>query len=154
RLPRDMAVTQESSPKLLAAIKDVQAAIKAAAVERRGNTVTGGVTLKSGEDAGGAFFEETEKAVDKSVGRGRVGQVAPAMHYYHDVMGAFPGAAICDKTTGKPLLSWRVAILPYIEEDNLYKQFRLDEPWNSEHNLKLLEKMPKSYTLEGREAKK
>jgi hypothetical protein len=46
---------------------------------------------------------------------------------------------------GKALLSWRVAILPYIEEEKLYQQFKLAEPWDSEHNKKLIEKMPKIY---------
>jgi hypothetical protein len=46
---------------------------------------------------------------------------------------------------GRPLYSWRVLILPYIEEDALYKEFRLDEPWDSEHNIRLLERMPRSY---------
>jgi len=74
-------------------------------------------------------------------------QLALAMHNYHDAYGAFPQAAICDKN-GKPLLSWRVSILPFIEQDNLYRQFHLDEPWDSEHNKKLL--LPiKTYMLEG-----
>ncbi len=59
-------------------------------------------------------------------------------------MGAFPTAAILDKN-GKPLLSWRVALLPYIEQDALYRQFKLDEPWDSEHNKKLIAQMPKIY---------
>jgi hypothetical protein len=42
-------------------------------------------------------------------------------------------------------LSWRVQILPFLEEDTLYKQFKLDEPWDSDHNKKLVEKMPKVY---------
>ena len=50
--------------------------------------------------------------------------------------GTFPPTS-CRKD-GKPLLSWRVAILPYIEQDALYKQFHLDEPWDSEHNKKLI----------------
>jgi hypothetical protein len=58
--------------------------------------------------------------------------------------GVMPAAAIYSKD-GKPLLSWRVAILPYIEQEDLYKQFHLDEPWDSEHNKKLLAKMPKVY---------
>lgn len=53
-------------------------------------------------------------------------------------------AAIVDGD-GKPLLSWRVAILPYLEQDELYRQFHLDEPWDSEHNLKLLPLMPSMY---------
>ncbi len=70
-------------------------------------------------------------------------QIGLALHNYHDTFGTIP-AAICDKN-GKPLLSWRVAILPYIEMENLYKQFHLNEAWNSAHNKKLLAKMPKTY---------
>src|SRR5262249_41306492 len=44
------------------------------------------------------------------------------------------------------LLSWRVAILPYIEQDNLYKQFHLDEPWDSDHNKRLAETVVKVYS--------
>ncbi|MEI7853931.1 MAG: DUF1559 domain-containing protein [Planctomycetota bacterium] len=72
-------------------------------------------------------------------------QIALAMHNYESTYNGFPAAAICDKKTGKPLLSWRVAILPFIEQEALYKQFKLDEPWDSEHNLKLAKNMPKVY---------
>ncbi|MCR4414617.1 MAG: DUF1559 domain-containing protein [Thermoguttaceae bacterium] len=71
-------------------------------------------------------------------------QLGLAMHNYHSVYRRFPAAAICDNS-GKPLLSWRVAILPYIEQQTLYKQFHLDEPWDSEHNKKLIAKMPAVY---------
>jgi hypothetical protein len=67
--------------------------------------------------------------------------LALGMHNYHSAYNAFPAHAIYSKD-GKPLLSWRVALLPYLEQDNLYKQFKLDEPWDSEHNKKLIEKMP------------
>src|SRR5579872_2102693 len=53
-------------------------------------------------------------------------------------------AASRDKD-GHPLLSWRVLLLPYLEEGELYKQFHLDEPWDSEHNLALLPRMPRTY---------
>src|SRR5262245_60529094 len=81
-------------------------------------------------------------------------QIAIAFHSFHDVHGAFPASAITDKN-GKALLSWRVALLPYLEEDNLYKEFKLDEPWDSKHNKKLLEKMPQVYapTITGKPAK-
>jgi hypothetical protein len=71
-------------------------------------------------------------------------QLAVAMHNHEAAFGRLPAAAICDKN-GKPLLSWRVAILPFIEQDALYKEFHLDEPWDSEHNKKLIAKMPKTY---------
>ena len=67
-------------------------------------------------------------------------QIGLAMHNFREDKGK-PARAIYDKQ-GKPLLSWRVAILPYLEENELYKQFHLDEPWDSEHNRKLSEKMP------------
>jgi uncharacterized protein DUF1559 len=76
-------------------------------------------------------------------------QLGLAMHNYHDTMNAFPPAAVCDKT-GKSLLSWRVLILPYVNEEKLYKEFKLDEPWDSEHNKKLLVKMPKVYAIPGK----
>jgi uncharacterized protein (TIGR03067 family) len=75
-------------------------------------------------------------------------QMLLAMHNYHDAYTTFPAAAICDKN-GKPLLSWRVTILPYIEQDALYRQFKLDEPWDSENNKKLLTQMPKIYGAKG-----
>ena len=77
-------------------------------------------------------------------------QILLAIHNYHDVNSRFP-ADITDKA-GKPLLSWRVAILPYIEQDNLYKQFKLDEPWDSEHNKPLSQTVVKLYQVPGQAA--
>ncbi len=76
-------------------------------------------------------------------------QIGLAMHNYHDVNNQFPPAAVCDKK-GKPQLSWRVLILPYIEQDALYKEFKLDEPWDSDNNKKLIAKMPKIYAMPGK----
>jgi hypothetical protein len=68
-------------------------------------------------------------------------QLALAMHNYHDQHGQFPMAASLDPS-GKPLLSWRVLLLPYLDQQSLYEQFHLDEPWDSEHNRALSAKMP------------
>jgi hypothetical protein len=70
-------------------------------------------------------------------------QVILAMHMYAsaDPHGRLPAQAICDPD-GKPLLSWRVAILPFLDEVELFKKFRLDEPWDSEHNRALIPLMP------------
>jgi Protein of unknown function (DUF1559) len=73
-------------------------------------------------------------------------QIGLALHNYHDVNNTLPPAAIVDKK-GKPMLSWRVMILPYVDQEALYKEFRLDEPWDSEHNKKLIDKMPATYAL-------
>jgi hypothetical protein len=71
-------------------------------------------------------------------------QFGLAMHNYHDANRHFPAAAIYS-LDGKPLLSWRVAILPMMEYGNLYDQFHFDEPWDSEHNKKLIDKIPEIY---------
>jgi hypothetical protein len=68
-----------------------------------------------------------------------------AMHNYaaeHE--GKFP--RIANGRPGEPGgLSWRVALLPYLGEESLFKEFHLDEPWNSPHNLQLLKRMPEVY---------
>jgi WD40 repeat protein len=71
-------------------------------------------------------------------------QVAVAMHNYHATHRTFPPHASYD-ASAKPLLSWRVHLLPYLEQQQLYQQFHLDEPWDSEHNRKLIAKMPDFY---------
>jgi hypothetical protein len=72
-------------------------------------------------------------------------QIALAMHMFHDAHHSFPPHASYDKD-GKPLLSWRVHILPFLEEDNLYQQFHLNEPWDSPHNRALISRMPEVYS--------
>jgi hypothetical protein len=67
-----------------------------------------------------------------------------AMHNYHDQHRRFPPAAVCGPD-GKPLLSWRVLILPYLNEDDLFNQFHLDEPWDGPHNIHLISQMPPIY---------
>ncbi len=64
-----------------------------------------------------------------------------AMYNFLAAKRHFPAEAIRDSNS-KPLLSWRVAILPYLDQAPLYKEFHLDEPWDSEHNKALIAKMP------------
>jgi RNA polymerase sigma factor (sigma-70 family) len=49
----------------------------------------------------------------------------------------------------RALLSWRVALLPYLGEQDLFRQFHLEEPWDSPHNKPLLNKMPWVYAAPG-----
>jgi hypothetical protein len=88
-------------------------------------------------------FSSTTEAPMRAATEGNLKQIGFALHAYHDANGALPGG-FADKT-GKPGLSWRVAILPYIEQNNLYQQFKFDEPWDSEANKKLIPMMPKVY---------
>lgn len=70
--------------------------------------------------------------------------IAEGLLKYESKHGCFPPVAIRDRE-GKALLSWRVTLLPYLGEEELYRQFHLDEPWDSPHNLRLLERMPNVY---------
>jgi hypothetical protein len=73
--------------------------------------------------------------------------IAKAFLEYADKYGSrFPTPAILDKN-GKPVMSWRVTILPQLGQEKLYRQFKLDEPWDSEHNKKLIASMPAVYRL-------
>src|SRR5262245_41268665 len=87
--------------------------------------------------------EKPQLAAARQLSQNNLKQIALGFHATHDTYGAFPGG-IYDKT-GKVGLSWRVAILPFVDQVALYKEFKLDEPWNSEHNKKLIAKMPKLY---------
>lgn len=71
-------------------------------------------------------------------------QIGLAMHNHYSTFNHLPKPAITDDS-GKPLLSWRVKILPFIEQQALYEQFHLDEPWDSPHNLTLIEQMPETF---------
>jgi hypothetical protein len=68
------------------------------------------------------------------------------MHNYESEHGHLPPAVVYGDD-GRPLYSWRVLILPYIEQNDVYKEFHLDEPWDSPHNITLLPRMPSSYAL-------
>jgi hypothetical protein len=91
---------------------------------------------------------------NESDSQGNLKAIGAAVWQYHDDKGNVFPDDIRDKN-GKPLLSWRVAILPYVEMKKLYEEFKLDEPWDSKHNKKLLAKMPKVFasprvTLKGK----
>jgi len=80
---------------------------------------------------------------DLQISSNNLKQIGLAFHNFNDATGALPNN-VTDKD-GKALLSWRVQILPYIEEDKLYKEFKLNEPWDSDNNKKLIARMPKVY---------
>jgi prepilin-type processing-associated H-X9-DG protein len=75
-------------------------------------------------------------------------QIALAFHNHHFANNQFPGD-IYGKD-GKPLLSWRVAILPFIDQGTLYKKFKLDEPWDSPNNKPLLKEIPPTFACPSR----
>ncbi len=70
--------------------------------------------------------------------------IAIALHKYHAVHGRFPPPVLYSPD-GKTPYSWRVALLPYLDEGDLYKRYHLDEPWDGPNNIKLLEEIPDAY---------
>ena len=75
-------------------------------------------------------------------------QIALALHNFYSAFDTFPPQSLTSKD-GKKLLSWRVLILPFIEQQALYEQFHLDEPWDSPHNRTLIDKMPQIFLTPG-----
>jgi hypothetical protein len=81
-----------------------------------------------------------QAARHQATSKNNLRQIALAVHAYHDAYNRLPDDIRDNK--GKALLSWRVALLPYIGHAKLHREFKLDEPWDSKHNRKLLAKMP------------
>jgi hypothetical protein len=94
--------------------------------------------------AGRVVYERARKQVLQERSQDNLRQLAQAMLRYNDEHGRLPPAVVFDKE-GQPLHSWRVLILPYLGKKALYYQFRLDEPWDSAHNRRLLAAIPDVY---------
>ncbi len=69
-----------------------------------------------------------------------------AMHNYHDAHGHLPPAYIAGRD-GKPWHSWRVLILPFLEEQELFERYDFDQPWNGPDNIRLLDQMPDVFRI-------
>jgi hypothetical protein len=108
----------------------------------KGEGETAEPAVDLGKAASDAKLAE-EAARHRNVSKENLSQIGIAVHNYHAAENRLP-ADITDKK-GKALLSWRVALLPHLDQDKLCKEFKLDEPWDSKHNIQLLEKMPAVY---------
>ena len=75
-------------------------------------------------------------------------QIGLAMHNHHDTFKTFPDEAVRDDA-GEPLLSWRVKLLPFLGERELFDRFRMNEPWDSPHNKPLIEQIPNVFKVPG-----
>jgi prepilin-type processing-associated H-X9-DG protein len=142
---------EEALKDLVTLMRAAGAAAKGAKFSTLGNETRLSVSLPADLPFAAAYLAAKRKVQDAAalnVSANNLKQIALALHNYHDANGTFPPAAVCGKNA-EPQLSWRVLILPYIEEDALYKEFKLDEPWDSEHNKPLLAKMPKVYSMPG-----
>jgi hypothetical protein len=92
------------------------------------------------------LFYGAESITNKSASQEKLRRLAEAMFDYcaKQAEDRLPPHAKFS-SDGKPLLSWRVLLLPMLGEKELFRQFHFDEPWDSEHNRKLLTKMPRIF---------
>jgi hypothetical protein len=147
-----MTTADKALGPIVEVMKQTEKEMKGLKWKREGTTLAATVEVKISIDpvamAAADALQRARIAASRMQGSNNLKQIGLAMHNYLDSNGSFPPAAVFDKD-GKALLSWRVLILPFIEQDALYKEFKLDEPWDSPHNKKLLARMPKTYEVPG-----
>ncbi|HEX3150122.1 MAG TPA: DUF1559 domain-containing protein [Gemmataceae bacterium] len=104
--------------------------------------------LCGGAIFGGCYFlkrgvSSVQNAADRMNSSNNLKEIGLACHLYADKYDDIPNNSY--DANGKPLLSWRVHILPFLGEQGLYNQFNLNEPWDSATNKRLLSQMPRVY---------
>ena len=76
--------------------------------------------------------------------RDNLKRIGLAMHMYHQTYGVFPPPCLTDEN-GMPIHSWRVLLLPFLDEQELYDEYRFDEPWDGPSNSRLHSRMPEIF---------
>ena len=132
--------------------------LKEATVTSAGTEVTATAEVPFADDLAkfvAAMPKQLVSRRDERTAINNLKQLALAMHNFNDANGRLPGDVMMmgDKTTA---WSWRVQILPYVEQDAIYRQLDFTKSWDDPVNQKLLEglEMPKIFELPGREAPK
>lgn len=83
-------------------------------------------------------------AARRSQCKNNLKQIGLALHNYHDQYGCFPPAYLADEN-GRPMHSWRVLLLPFLDQVVLYKKYRFEEPWDGPNNCKLADQIVAVY---------
>ena len=135
--------------------ESVKRSVEAAAIRIDGTDAVAALTVRADLPFGPALAAQFGQGVggdrgDRLMSQNNMKQLGLAMHNYESANRTLPAPAVIGKK-GKQLLSWRVTVLPYLEQDALFRQFKLDEAWDSEHNLKVLKDtpMPAVFALPG-----
>ncbi len=85
----------------------------------------------------GPFRYRAGEPAWKAQCKNRLMQITLALGNYHDTYRSFPPACMTD-SNGKAMHSWRVLLLPFLEEKKLYEQYDFSQPWDSADNQRLL----------------
>jgi hypothetical protein len=154
-LRKEVARNTESAAVMTPLIDLASAALDKAEVNADGAIVSARVEAEVGPTiakAMAALPDLMEIGGARAKTQNNLKQIGLACHNYHDTMGQFPSNFV--GPDGKVLFSWRVAILPFIEQDNMWKQLDMTKPWDDPQNAKVLEKMPDVFRVYGRDAEK
>jgi hypothetical protein len=107
--------------------------------------------------AGYFGYNAFQTSNDQRLALNNLKQIGLAMHIYHDANNRLPPAAAPAPAgapnfpfppvpnPNRPAVSWRVLLLPYLEQGHLFNQYRMDEPWDSANNRNVLNQMPEVY---------
>lgn len=143
-------VKRENEQELVPLVKLALALINSIQFAQTGENVTLTATLSNQTVLTNALASLVTAMIEVRKASLRIGslqnlkQLVLAMHLYHDKHKHFPSAVIMGPD-GKTPHSWRVALLPYLDQEKLYQEYRLNEPWDSEHNKQILAKMPEVF---------
>tara|TARA_R110002111_G_scaffold153375_1_gene220209 strand:- start:177154 stop:179835 length:2682 start_codon:yes stop_codon:yes gene_type:complete len=126
---------------LMSLVGVAEQAMDSTRVTQKGEDVTLAAALPDDSDAQmvallAPAIMQAREATRRAESMNNLKQIILALHNYYDVHKHFPPAVVIGPD-GKTPHSWRVAILPYLDQQALYDQYHLDEPWNSQHNLKI-----------------
>ena len=126
-------------------LEEARSGLRAAVVEQEGAVVRTSVSIKVDPATVATALTTLKQTAARKPSENNLKQIGLAIINYSTSNGGRFPTSVYSKD-GKPLLSWRVLLLPYIEEEALYKDFKLDEPWDGPNNKKLLARRPRAYT--------
>lgn len=90
--------------------------------------------------------QKVREAASRQQSQSNLRMMGLAAYNYHTAVGVMPMATSSAQEPGRPHpYSWRVALLPYLEQQNLQMQYNFNEPWDSPNNRRLLSQMPRIY---------
>jgi hypothetical protein len=158
-LGAELASTSAGKP----VVQEAHRTLKDAKIEVSGSDVTLAASYKADFDFNklvAELLKEERENTPKLIAKNNLMQIGLALINFGDanngripIFGVGPKGQVLANAKANTYLSWRVAILPYVEQQALYNEFKLDEPWDSAHNKKLIEKMPKLYAPAGNPGK-
>ncbi len=130
-------------------MKVIESALLAGRVTQKGDQVTLATSLNDNDSTRLLAslvpgIKQAREAARRSTSKNNIKQIMLALHNYHQVHKHFPPAVVLGPD-GKTPHSWRVELLPFLDQQALYDSYKMNEPWDSEHNKKIAETLVPVY---------